>query len=76
VWTDSDGDTVEDATEKQILITGFATLLPASGLPGTGAFAAVLGPSTFTIMSSSNGTVTYDRPAERSEWGERLPPAS
>jgi len=60
VWTDSDGDTVEDATEKQILITGFATLLPASGLPGTGAFAAVLGPSTFTIMSGSNGTVTYD----------------
>jgi prepilin-type N-terminal cleavage/methylation domain-containing protein len=60
VWTDSDGDTIEDPTEKQILITGFVTLLPAGGPPGTGGFVTPLGTSNFTIVSGTNGTVKFD----------------
>jgi type II secretory pathway pseudopilin PulG len=60
VWTDSDGDGVEDATEKQILINGFVTLLPSGAPPGTSGFVVPLGTSSFTIVSGSNGTVKFD----------------
>jgi type II secretory pathway pseudopilin PulG len=60
VWTDSNNDGNQDPTEKQILISGFVSLVPASGLPGTGAFTAVLGASSFTTVSGSNGTVKFD----------------
>jgi Tfp pilus assembly protein FimT len=60
VWTDSDGDTVEESTEKQILVTGFVTLLPAGAPPDTSSFVTPLGTSNFTIVSGSNGTVKFD----------------
>jgi len=64
VWADSDKDGNLDPTEKQILITGFAALLPASGLPGQGPICNKLfnngGPCLNTTLSGSNGTVTFD----------------
>jgi type II secretory pathway pseudopilin PulG len=60
VWTDSNNDGNEDPTEKQILVSGFVTLLPAGAPPGTGGFVTPLGTSNFTIVSGSNGTVIFD----------------
>jgi type II secretory pathway pseudopilin PulG len=64
VWADSDNDGVLDSTEKQILITGFVTLLPAGGSPGPpdpGSITATLGGSPgLTTISGANGIVTFD----------------
>ena len=65
VWTTSSNtNTSPLATEKQILITGFATLLPAGGPPSPGAIATALGVSVSTLnantLSGSSGKVTFD----------------
>jgi type II secretory pathway pseudopilin PulG len=68
VWTtSSSGSTSPLATEKQILITGFATLLPAGGPPGPpspAAIATALGVSVSTLnantLSGNAGRVTFD----------------
>jgi type II secretory pathway pseudopilin PulG len=60
VWTDSNGDTIEDPTEKQILFTGFVTLLPAGAPPGTSGFVTPLGTSNFTVVSGIDGPVKFD----------------
>jgi hypothetical protein len=51
-----------DPKEKQELIAGFATLLPAgaSGLPSTSAFPAPLNSASLTPLSGSAGSVTFD----------------
>ncbi len=65
-WTTPNGLTTPLATEKQILITGFATLLPQtqSGLPGQGPICNKLfnnsGPCLDPTLSGSNGTATFD----------------
>jgi len=63
VWTDSDQDGVMDPQEKQLLIYGFATLLPPAGLPNTGPITAALGggaPALDASKSGANGTITFD----------------
>ncbi len=64
VGTDSDGSGTIDATEKQQLISGFVTLLPAGGSPGPpspGSITATLGASsTLTTLSGAAGSVTFD----------------
>ncbi len=68
VWTTSSSSSTNPlATEKQILIAGFATLLPAGGSPGPpspGAIATALGVSVTNLnantLSGSNGKVTFD----------------
>jgi len=68
VWTpSSNGSTSPLVTEKQILITGFATLLPAGGSPGPpspAAIATALGVSVSNLnantLSGSTGKVTFD----------------
>jgi len=61
VWTDSLNNGVLDPIEKQALIAGIMTLLPAGGLPNTNAFKAALGNNTaFSILSGVNGFVTFD----------------
>ncbi len=67
VGTDSNGNGTIDAAEKQQLIAGFATLLPAGGSPGPpspGAIATALGVSVTALnantLSGSNGAVTFD----------------
>jgi prepilin-type N-terminal cleavage/methylation domain-containing protein len=60
-WTDSNNNGTADPTEKQVLITGFATLLPQSGLPSTSSITATLGPvTTLTTISGSNTSVSFD----------------
>jgi type II secretory pathway pseudopilin PulG len=68
VWTTSSSTSTSPlATEKQILIAGFATLLPAGGSPGPpspGAIASALGVSVTNLnantLSGSDGKVTFD----------------
>jgi Tfp pilus assembly protein FimT len=68
LWaTSSSSSTSPLATEKQTLISGFATLLPAGGSPGPpspDAIATALGVSVSTLnantLSGSSGTVTFD----------------
>ena len=60
-WTDSDGDGVKDPTEKQILISGFVSLLPATGLPSTTSITATLGGAgTPTTVYGSPVNITFD----------------
>jgi type II secretory pathway pseudopilin PulG len=68
VWTTPNGNTTPLATEKQLLITGFATLLPSTqiGLPDQAPICNKVfgitnnGPCLDTTKSGSNGTVTFD----------------
>jgi type II secretory pathway pseudopilin PulG len=68
VWTTSSSSSTSPlATEKQILINGFATLLPTGGSPGPpspGAIATALNVSVASLnantLSGSSGTVTFD----------------
>ena len=58
VGTDSNRNGTLDPTEKQFVITGFATLLPSGTAPSPTAITAKLG--ALTTKSGSNGSVTFD----------------
>jgi len=58
--TDSNGNTTIDPSEKQVVFSGFATLLPLGGMPSTGAITTALGVSGLTVLSGSAGQVTFD----------------
>jgi prepilin-type N-terminal cleavage/methylation domain-containing protein len=63
VWTDSNGNGVMDPPEKQSLITGFVTLLPAGGPPSPAPITASLGaipPALDPSRSGVNGIITFD----------------
>jgi Tfp pilus assembly protein FimT len=66
VWTTPNGNTAPLTTEKQILIAGFATLLPSTqtGLPSQSAICTKLfnnsGPCLDETLTGNNSTVTYD----------------
>ena len=58
VGTDSNRSGAIDATEKQFVITGFATLLSGGVAPSPTAIIAKVG--ALTTKSGSNGSVTFD----------------
>lgn len=70
VWTDLNNNVTVDPTERQILITGFVTLLPAGGSPGppssasiTAVLCLVASPcpvTTLTTLSGANNFVIFD----------------
>jgi prepilin-type N-terminal cleavage/methylation domain-containing protein len=64
VWADSNNNGNVDPAEKQILVTGFATLLAAGGSPGppsSASITATLGPvTTLTTLSGANNSVSFD----------------
>lgn len=60
VGTDSNNDGTLQATEKQELIAGFATLLSSGVAPPPTAITTALGGATLTPKSGSNGTITFD----------------
>jgi type II secretory pathway pseudopilin PulG len=61
VGTDSNNNTTIDATEKQTLINGVVTLLPAAGLPSPASIIAKLGgTSSLTTLTGSAASVTFD----------------
>jgi prepilin-type N-terminal cleavage/methylation domain-containing protein len=65
VWVDSNGNTLPDGAEPQMIVSGSFTLLPASSVPSPAPILATLGPGTsstpWTVLSGSNASVTYDQ---------------
>jgi Tfp pilus assembly protein FimT len=57
VGTDSNGNGQIDPTERQEIITGFATLLPSEGLPSPTSITTALGVATLTTLSGNPGSV-------------------
>jgi type IV fimbrial biogenesis protein FimT len=61
VGTDSNGNATIDNSEKQVNISGFATLLPPGGLPSPSPIlAAVSASSLNSSLSGSPGALTFD----------------
>lgn len=60
MWVDPDGDGVEQATETQILLRGTVTLVPAGGVPATGALAAGVGVAALTPIPPAAAVITFD----------------
>jgi Tfp pilus assembly protein PilE len=67
VWTDSNNNGTLDPTERQILITGFVTLLPSGVAPNPGAITAALclvasacPATTLTPLSGADNSVSFD----------------
>jgi Tfp pilus assembly protein FimT len=61
LWSDSNGDNVEQSTEKQILLGVNATLVPAGAVPNAAALAPAVGVPTLTPLSPSNDSVKFDQ---------------
>jgi len=60
IWTDSNGDGAEQATEPQILLAGNVTLMSAVSAPNTGTLATGVGVSSLTAVSPTNSTISFD----------------
>jgi hypothetical protein len=70
VWTDSNNSGTADPNDKQILITGFVTLLPTGGSPGPPSsssittvlckIASTCPATTLTTLSGANNSVSFD----------------
>lgn len=62
-WTDSfgagNGGPI-DPRDKQQVVAGYATLLPAGVAPTPSAISAALGGATLNTLSGANGSVTFD----------------
>jgi prepilin-type N-terminal cleavage/methylation domain-containing protein len=65
VWVDSNGNTVPDGAEPQMIIGGSFTLLPASSVPSPTPITNTLGPGfsgySWVVLSGSNTSITYDQ---------------
>lgn len=60
VGTDANRSGAIDPSEKQEDLVGFATLIPAAGLPAPGPITAALGVGALTTLSGNPGSVTFD----------------
>jgi Tfp pilus assembly protein FimT len=61
IWADNDGDNVEGATEKQILLNPNATLVSAGVVPNTSALAAAANIPTLIAISPGNDAIKFDQ---------------
>ena len=61
VWTDTNGDGVEQPTEKQIVLGSSVNLQPAGAVPNTAALANAIGAGVLTAVNTVNGNVTFDQ---------------
>jgi len=61
IWADNDGDGVEGATEKQILLNPNATLVSAGVVPNTSALAAAASIPTLTPISPGSDAIKFDQ---------------
>lgn len=60
IWTDSNGDGVEQPTEHQTLLTGGVSLSLAGNIPNAGGLAGAVGVGALIPLSPTNSTVTFD----------------
>jgi prepilin-type N-terminal cleavage/methylation domain-containing protein len=65
VWVDSNGNTIPDGAEPQMIVGGSFTLLPASAVPSPAPITATLGPGfpslSWIVLSGSDNSITYDQ---------------
>jgi len=61
MWADSDGDTIEDANEKQLLFSGTVNLVPAGAVPNAAGLAAAAGVPALATVPLAAGAVIFDR---------------
>lgn len=69
MFTDYNGDGTAQASEKQIVFSGRATLVDAASVPSSAALTAVVSAGTLTTMSPTNGTITFDGRGAKSTAG-------
>jgi len=61
VWSDSNGDGIEQPTEKQILLNVNATLVPEAAVPSAAALATAIGVATTTAINPASDSVKFDQ---------------
>jgi Tfp pilus assembly protein FimT len=61
LWSDSNGDNVEQGTEKQILLGVSATLMPEAAVPSAAALAPAVGVPTITALNPASDSVRFDQ---------------
>jgi len=61
VWSDNDGDSIEESTEKQILLGSNATLVASGTVPSTGGLATAAGIPVLTAISPASDAVKFDQ---------------
>jgi len=61
LWSDNNGDGVTDPTEKQVVLSSNATLVPPAAVPGAAALATAAGVDTLTPVNPSAGTIKFDQ---------------
>jgi len=61
IWTDSNKNSTEDPTERQIIFNGPVNLVDAGNVPGTAALTAAVGVSTLANVSLSNASLGFDQ---------------
>lgn len=63
VWKDTNGNGIPDGTETQLVMGGYADLLPAGAVPSPAPIAAAMGGGgtlTLTAVSGANGLIWFD----------------
>lgn len=61
VWSDNNGDGVEQGTEKQIILSGNGNLVPAAAVPGGAGLATAVGAGTLTAANPASNSVKFDQ---------------
>jgi Tfp pilus assembly protein FimT len=69
IWTDTIADTVEQPTEKQIVLKSAANLQPAGAVPNAAALATAVGAGVLTAVDPVSGNLAFD------QRGAVIPPA-
>jgi Tfp pilus assembly protein FimT len=61
LWSDTNGDNVEQGTEKQILLGTNATLVAEAAVPNAAALAPAVGVSAITALNPASDSVRFDQ---------------
>ncbi len=61
LWSDTDGDNVAQGTEKQIVLSANATLVPQAAVPSAAALAPAVGVSVITALNPASDSVRFDQ---------------
>src|SRR6202045_3124245 len=69
MFTDYNNSGTVQASEKQIVFSGIATLVDSASVPSSAALTAVVNAGTLTTMSPTNGTIAFDGRGAKSTAG-------
>jgi Tfp pilus assembly protein FimT len=61
LWSDTNGDNVEQITEKQVALGASATLLAEAVVPSASALASAVGVPTITALNPASDSVKFDQ---------------